>query len=379
MAVTKSLLRRLKEVANDYEFDPRARHAIEMAEVARNAGFRVNEDNAQRYAKKFMEEYIPDRSRLEEKAREVAEHNMKHDWLKSLYDKTEDGKRRKIFDSDEFKEAKDAFFNSQYRDRNSKISQLRKAYDDCYKNPNCSADRLLDLKNNLDDEGNRLYKDFYSKYGLDPNNIPPNFSDWLKEQERGTFKNLWNYSNRLEFDPKSYLDEVPFYKPEENRWRSDHPITRYHTTNANNLKSILKGGLKPRRKGGYQDMLAKDSPKRMRAVFTESRGPKPNEEGVAAHWEMNDWQSDQYLPEGNEVKLELDIPKDAYTNMRRFKDNEEVPWGSHGDRLLGVMSGGRTDMFKDKIPPEYIKALWAEDNADGIYTRYTIEDWLKNH
>lgn len=377
MTVKPSLFKKLKEVSKDYEFDPRARHAIEMADVARKAGFRVNEDNAQRYAKKFMEEYIPDRSRLDGKAREVAEYNMKHDWLKNLYDKSEDGKKRKILDSKEFQNAKLDFIVEQGNDKNSKYGQLRKEYNDCLNDIDCPHDKLERLYDDVLNESRKQASYFYPKYGLDPNNLPLSFSDWLKEQERGTFKNLSGYEHRMPFDPKLYLDEVPSYKHEENRWRSDNPIKRYHTTKSENVKSILKGGLKPRRKGGFQDVLGEDSPRRMRAVFTESRGPKSDENGFALYYGMNDKQLDQYLPETGEVKLELEIPKDVYTNMRRFERNEEVPWGRHGDRLLGVMSGGRTDMFKDKIPPEYIKAIWTE--ADGGFKRHTIEDWIENH
>lgn len=157
-------------------------------------------------------------------------------------------------------------------------------------------------------------------------------------------------------------------------------ITRFHTTMAKNVPSILATGLEPRIGGGFQDNIADwASHKRQLGVFTSARAPL----GIldSKYWDdagKNGFSiGSSYMPwSEQEVTMRLEIPKDRYRSLRRALQNNEVKDNYHDGNdvyddtieLEAIPSGGRTDIFEDRLEPSWIKHIMCVE--PGFPRRY---------
>ena len=145
-------------------------------------------------------------------------------------------------------------------------------------------------------------------------------------------------------------------------------ITRYHTTSIKSVPSIYESGLRVDKGGtGFSSSMIDDrdlDAGDFAQIFTTSRPPFGTNLPT-------------YSPTNNSVTLKLKIPKEVYRNAKISKNNPEILFGyeegmgGRGGLLETVQNGGRTDIFEEKIKPEYIEGVY--DNK-GNY--YTIEDYM---
>lgn len=136
-------------------------------------------------------------------------------------------------------------------------------------------------------------------------------------------------------------------------------ITRYHVTAGKNIPSIRKSGLDIAYTGsGFGEGLPFN--KLNEGVFTS----------VGA----------SYAPGQGDVRLEIKIPKDEYRRMPRADYNLEFGEGDGRNYSLKsfvrnmhtVNNHGRTDIFEDSIPPDWIVGV-----RNGIGNTYSLDDFYK--
>lgn len=161
-------------------------------------------------------------------------------------------------------------------------------------------------------------------------------------------------------------------------------ISRKHTTKMANLPYIAKQGLVPNKGGkGFGEVLlgygadADD----IGGVYTTSREPFPkNIESFKNPGDVNEFKENTYAPyESDKITLNIEIPKDKYRRMSRMETNPEEDFvlnfdEDHGSLLQTVQNGGRTDIFEDKIPPQFIKS-----GTDYNERTKSLEDIIKDY